>query len=443
MIAIMEDLTNKIAQSGRWKIRKNKSSRQFRFRRWLVFFFAGTLFMLSQFYRSSVAVIAPDLIQDLNLDAWELSTVSASFFYAFALMQIPVGIFLDSIGPRITMSLLTLVSVIGALIFSMGDSYYSLTLGRMLLGIGMACNFMGGLKLITLWFDPKLFATLSALIVSLGTAGNIAAATPLVLMVQAMGWRYSFMTMGGISFLVILLFFFLVSDQPPFVQTMKTRQNPSRPGIKETFKVARTLFVRKDFWIISFSTFCRYGIFAAVQALWAGPYLIQVAGLSSVTTGNIILFMSIGLIIGCPASGHLSDRVFNSRKRIIIPGICGMTGILWLLAFLPEGTAAIPLALVFFGFGLFSGSGQLMYAHIKELVPHEHAGMAMAAINFFTMAGVAVFLQGMGSLMKFLYPGASLGVSAFKSAFIFCAVCLTIIGALYTLTTEINQGFSD
>ena len=114
------------------------------------------------------------VIRDLNLDAWELSTVSASFFYAFALMQIPVGIFLDSIGPRITMSLLTLVSVIGALIFSMGDSYYSLTFGRMLLGIGMACNFMGGLKLITLWFDPKRFATLSALIVSLGTAGNIA-----------------------------------------------------------------------------------------------------------------------------------------------------------------------------------------------------------------------------------------------------------------------------
>ena len=137
----------------------------------------------------------------------------------------------------------------------MGDSYYSLTLGRMLLGIGMACNFM-----------------------------------------------------GGICFLVILLFFFLVSDQP-LVQTMQTRQSPPRPGIKETFKVARTLFTRKDFWIISFSTFCRYGIYAAVQALWAGPYLIQVAGLSSVTTGNIILFMSIGLIIGCPASGHLSDRV--------------------------------------------------------------------------------------------------------------------------------------
>ncbi len=77
-----------------------------------------------------------------------------------------------------------------------------------------------------------------------------------------------------------------------------------------------------------------------------------------------------------------------------------------------------------------------MYAHIKEQVPHENAGMAMTAINFFTMAGVAVFLQGMGSLMKFLYPETSLGVPAFKSAFILCSICLIIIGIIYTLTKE-------
>jgi len=409
---------------------KIKSSRQ-----WLVFCFAGTLFILSQFYRSSVAVISPNLIQDLNLDSWELSTVSASFFYAFALMQIPVGIFLDSIGPRITMTVLTMVAVIGALVFSMGESYYSLTLGRVLLGIGMACNFMGGLKLITIWFDPKQFATLSALIVSIGTAGNIAAATPLVLMVQTMGWRYSFVAMGGVTFLIIVFFFFWVNDRPD-TQLTKKRHKASRPGIKDTIESAHTLFSHRDFWIISFSTFCRYGIYASVQALWAGPYLTKVAGFSSVTAGNIILLMSIGLVIGCPVSGHLSDIVFNSRKKIIIPGIWGMSGILWLIVFLPVEAGAVTLSILFFAFGLFSGSGQIMYAHIKEQVPHENAGMAMTAINFFTMAGVAVFLQGMGSLMKFFYPAASLGESAFNSAFIFCAGCLTFISILYLLTKE-------
>jgi sugar phosphate permease len=412
------------------KLKKLKSSR-----RWLILIVAGTLFILSQFYRSSVAVISPNLIQDLNLDAWELSTISASFFYAFAVMQIPVGIFLDSIGPRLTMTILTMVSVGGAFIFSMGESYYPLVLGRVCLGIGMACNFMGTLKLITIWFEPKQFATLSAVIVSAGTAGNIAAATPLVLMVHTMGWRNSFMTMGGFTFLIAVLFFFLVSDCPASEQN-RHNQTSSRPQVKDTIKTAKNLFSQKDFWIISFATFCRYGIFASVQALWAGPYLVKAMGLTSITAGNILLLMSAGLIIGSPLNGYLSDIICHSRKKIIIPGIWGMVIILLILIFLPEGAGETTLAVLFFCFGVFSSSGQIMYAHIKDQVPHQNAGMAMTAINFFTMAGVAVFLQGMGSLMKLFYPGTSLGVPAFKSAFIFCGICLTIIGICYTLTKE-------
>lgn len=417
----------KLIRSGRYKTESS--------RRWLILIVAGALFILSQFYRSSVAVISPNLIQDLNLDAWELSIVSASFFYAFALMQIPVGIFLDSIGPRITMTILTLVAVAGALLFSMGDSYYPLAVGRAFIGIGMACNFMGTLKLITIWFDSKQFATISAMVVSASTAGNIAAATPLVIMVQAMGWRNSFMTIAGVTFLLAALCFILVSDRSN-PENAPNQKDPSRPMVKDTIKSARMLFTRRDFWIISVSTFCRYGIFASVQALWAGPYLMKAAGLSQVTAGNIILLMSIGIIIGSPLAGYLSDIVFQSRKKIIIPGIFGMVMILGVLIFLPKGTGAAILSVLFFCFGLFSSSGQIMYAHIKEQVPHENAGMAMTAINFFTMAGVAVFLQGMGTLMKFLYPGASFGIPAFRSAFILCGACLSIIGLCYMLTTE-------
>lgn len=353
---------------------------------------AGTLFILSQFYRSSVAVIAPNLMQDLNLNAWELSTVSASFFYAFALMQIPVGIFLDSIGPRITMTLLSLVAAAGALLFSMGESYYPLTIGRVLLGIGMACNFMGTLKLITIWFDPKHFATLSAVIVSASKAGNIATATPLIIMVQIMGCRNSFMIMSGITFFLAILFFFLVNDRSG-TQFVMRHQSPSRPMIGDTLKRAKILFSRRDFWIISFSTFCRYGSFASVQALWAGPYLMKACGLSPVTAGNIILLMSIGIIIGSPLSGHLSDIIFTSRKKVIIPGIWGMAIILCILIFLPAEAGKVTLSVLFFSFGLFSSSGQIMYAHIKEQVPHENAGMAMTAINFFTMAGLPSFYR--------------------------------------------------
>jgi MFS family permease len=405
------------------------------FRRWLIFILAGAMFFLSQFYRASVAVIAPNLIQDLDLDAWELSTVSASFFYAFALMQIPVGIFLDSIGPRITMTLLTLVAAAGAWIFSMGESYTALSIGRVVLGIGMACNFMGTLKLITIWFNPRQFATLSAVVLSAGTAGNIAAATPLVIMVQQMGWRNSFATMAGLTFFMALAFFFLVRDRLDN-KIIQGQQHSSPPKVKDTLKRARILFVRRDFWVISFATFCRYGIYASVQALWAGPYLMRIIGLSPIMTGNILLLMSLGLIAGSPFSGYMSDRILKSRKKVVVSGLCGMALVLLVLVFLPKEAGKMTLSALFFCFGLFSSSGQVMYAHIKEQVPLENSGMAMTAINFFTMLGVAFFLQGMGSFMNFLYPETSLGAQAFKGAFMFCSLILILIGVIYTLTTE-------
>jgi MFS family permease len=175
---------------------------------------AAVMFAMSQFYRSSVAVISPDLMQEMGLNALDLSRISAAFFYAFALMQIPVGIFLDTVGPKTAMVGLTLVSVAGAVVFALGTTPGWLTFGRVLLGIGMACNFMGALKLLTLWFEPRQFATLSALVVSLGTLGNIAAATPLVLLVGWVGWRHSFLVIAGFTLALVLVFLAVIKDRP-------------------------------------------------------------------------------------------------------------------------------------------------------------------------------------------------------------------------------------
>lgn len=77
-----------------------------------------------------------------------------------------------------------------------------------------------------------------------------------------------------------------------------------------------------------------------------------------------------------------------------------------------------------------------MYAHIKERMPIERAGTAMTGINFFTMTGGAVFLQGLGNLMERLHPGASLGPAAFRASFLFCAGCLAVTALLYLMTKE-------
>ena len=402
-------------------------------RRWLIFFISSSLFFLSQFYRVSNAVIAPQLLNDLSIDTRGLGLISATFFYAFALTQIPIGLLLDKIGPRSMMTTLSAIGIFGAIIFSWADSMTLGVTGRILLGVGMACNLMGTYKLLTLWFSPRAFATLAGIVVALGTAGNMLATTPLVVLVNQFGWRSSFQLIAVLNFLLTLVFFIVVKDRPGGNIPGSVEANMN---IQHALGNIRILLKQIDFWIISFSTFARYGIFAAFQALWAGPYLMEVRGYSALTTGNLILLLNVGMILGAPCWGTLSDRLFNTRKWIIIAGTIAIVLTIVILALIPSGTALSVVSLLFFGFGFFNATGLLMYPHIKELMPSEMSGAAMTGINFFTMIGPAVFLQGLGILMQTLYPKASRGPEAFNAAFIVCIVSLLFVLVSYFFTKE-------
>jgi sugar phosphate permease len=403
-------------------------------RRWLIFAISTSLFFISQFYRVSNAVIAPILIQDLSLDTEGLGLMSASFFYAFALTQIPISLFLDKMGPRNLMTALSAIGILGALVFSWADSLVLGVTGRVLLGAGMACNLMGTFKLLTLWFSPRKFATLMGVVIAIGTVGNMVATTPLVVLVENIGWRAGFQLITAINLLLTLVFYVVVCDPPA---DSPDNQGPgSTMSLHDVFGNMQLLFKQKDYWIISFSTLVRYGVLAAFQALWAGPYLMEVMGYSALATGNLILLLNFGMILGAPCMGTLSDRLFRTRKGVVIAGLTGILLIIIILTLIPPGIHLAVLALLFFCFGFFNAAGLLMYPHIKEMMPLEMAGVAMTGINFFNMIGPAVFLQGLGSLMQALYPDASRGPEAFNAAFKMCSVCLVTATTLYFFTRE-------
>ena len=406
-------------------------------RRWWIFAVSCSLFFLSQFYRVSNAVIAPQLLSDLSVDTKGLGLISACFFYAFALTQIPISLLLDKVGPRSMMTTLSAVGIFGAIIFSWADSMALGVTGRVLMGVGMACNLMGTYKLLALWFSPRAFATLAGLVVALGTAGNMVATTPLVILVNQIGWRSSFQFIAVIHLILVFLFFGIVRDRPP-------QNNPDASAgylnSQHAFGNMLRLLTQKDFWIISFATFARYGIYAAFQALWAGPYLMEVMGYSALTTGNLILLLNIGMILGAPCWGIGSDRLLNTRKGIIIAGSIIIALTFVILALIPPGAPLSVLALLFFCFGFFNATGLLMYPHIKDLMPSEMSGAAMTGINFFTMIGPAVFLQGLGILMQSLYPNASRGPEAFNAAFMVCIISLLLALVSYCFTRERSRG---
>ena len=402
-------------------------------RAWLIFALCSLHLFISQLYRTTNAVLAPWLVKDLYLDTEGLGLLSAGFFYAFALTQIPISLFLDKVGAKRLMIALSFVGMAGAIIFSLAQGLGMGLAGRLLLGVGMACNLMGPLKLLMEWFPPRTFATLSGLLYAIGTLGNIVAATPLVLLVEQFGWRLSFQAVIAVHLLLTLMLFWVVQDRPA-----EKAVNP--PSSAESLKPASLfgnlgiLMRSKDYWIISAGTFVRYGTHAALQTLWAGPLLMEAMGFLPVQAGNILLMMNIGLILGGPLWGAVSDRIFETPKWVIGGGLLMLALITSILRALPLGTSALAAGATFLAFGLASASGMHVYAHIKALVPKDMAGAAMSGTNFFTMMGPAVFLQGLGIAMQGLYPEASRGPEAFSTALLICVVCQAAIGVLYLFT---------
>ena len=397
-------------------------------RAWLIFILCSLHLFISQLYRTTNAVLAPWLITDLRLDTEGLGLLSAGFFYTFSLTQIPISIFLDKIGAKRLMIALSFVGMAGAGVFSLAQGLEMGLAGRLLLGVGMACNLMGPLKLLTEWFPPSAFATVSGLLYAIGTLGNIVAATPLVLLVEQLGWRLSFQAIIALHLLLTLALFWVVQDRP------RATNAPKADATGSPFGNLGILMRNKDYWVISAGTFVRYGTHAALQTLWAGPLLMEALGFSPVQAGNILLAMNVGLIVGGPMWGAVSDRVFKTPKWVVAGGLLMLAVITFGLRALPPGTSAFAAGAVFLAFGIASATGMHIYAHIKALVPKDMAGAAMSGTNFFTMMGPAVFLQGLGIAMQGLYPEASRGPQAFGTALLICVVCQAAIGVLYLFT---------
>ena len=186
----------------------SRSSKSF-----FIFSILSALFTLSMFYRVSSAVIAPDLMRDLGLNAENLGLLGGAFFYSFALLQIPMGPMLDRVGPRIVIASFSMIGALGALVFACGNSFPVVLLGRGLIGAGMASALMGSMKVFLLRFSPNKFVTLIGLLQAVGTFGNIFAASPLAFLTSAVGWRITFVIAGAVTALLALLTFLILREE--------------------------------------------------------------------------------------------------------------------------------------------------------------------------------------------------------------------------------------
>ena len=356
-------------------------------------------------------------MQDLGLNAETLGLLGGAFFYSFALLQIPIGPMLDRFSPRLIITVFPLIGALGGVLFGLGPSFTAVLAGRILNGVGMSCVLMASMKIFTLWFPPEKFATLAGTILSIGTLGNILAASPLAFLASTIGWRTTFVLAGAVTAALALLVSWILGQGDGDRRPSATSISPEI-GLLSS---ARLILGSLVFWQTGFVIFFRYGTFVGLQGLWLGPYLMGIKGYSPLLTGNLLILIAFGTISGGPIAGWIADRGILSRKGVAICGLSFYALSLLSLAGVFNISSPVWYAVIFFFMGFFNSFGIVIYAQIKETFPLSISGTVMAWINFFSMVGGAVLMPVLGRIIEsFPHPNGIYPAEAYSFSFLVC-----------------------
>ena len=379
-------------------------------------------YVLSQFFRTALAVVAPEIAADLGLDPARLGMLSSAWFWAFAAAQIPIGVALDRWGPRRTVSLVFGVGGLGCLVFAQATQLGTAILGQILIGIGCAPVFMGALVILARFYPPHLFAQFSAILLAIGTAGTLAGTTPLALVAGAVGWRGAFLGMGALVVVVALLLASVVRDRPPGAAIPTATETWLRPCA-----ACVPVLANRRIWAILPMCFTSYAVLITVRGLWAGPYLAEMFAFSPVARGNVLLAMSVAMILGNLAYGML-ERRYDQRRRLVAWGSGGVMMALLLLAGLPAASAALATVLLAAVGGLGMTYALLMAQGRRFLAEHE-IGRGLTVLNGACFAGAAT-MQALSGLVVDLAQDFG-PVATWRALFLFLAAALAVAAATY------------
>ena len=378
-------------------------------------------YVLSQFYRSFLAVLAPFLMRDLGIGADSLARASGLWFVAFAVAQIPVGWALDRIGPRLTAALpLAVLGAGGAFLFALAQGPGWITLAMVLTGLGCAPLLVAAYYIYAREFPPALFATLAGITVGTGSLGNIAGTLPLAWAANAFGWRPTVAAIGVITLIAAAALWRFVTNPPPVVHTGAPRAT------------LRELARERSLWLIAPMMVAGYAPAADIRGLWVGPWMSDVYGLGAAGIGRMSLVMGLAMIAGNFIYGPL-DRVLGSRKWGVFGG--NVLACLCLLALgLFPGAGLWQAGLGLAALGICGASYSAVMAHGRGFFPPHLVGRGVTLLTLVGIGGTGL-MQVITGRIHAAWAGSG-AAAPYSAIFLFFAAFVALILVLYLFTED-------
>ena len=365
-------------------------------RRWLAWGALALVFLLVNIHRLSTAVLSEQLTADFSITAAQLGTLHASFFIIYAFIQIPTGVLADRYGPRYVGSIGAFVLSLGAIGFTLSGGYLAAALSRAVIGFGSGVIFISILRFCASWYRVDEFATMVGLTSGIAGVGAIFATTPLAIAVDWFGWRPTVFGLALVGFVSGGAVFALARQSPAAAGLEPIENVPEQASVTlaETGGYLRELAGDLDQWLLSIAFFVGMGTILTVVGLWGVPYLVAVYGLDVTTASYFTLLGSIGILVGGPGVGWISDRI-GQRLLPMMIGFGVFALVLTVIPILGSPPLAV-IAVLYFVIGSCIGVTVLALPVIKERYPAEASGVATAVVNGAGFFGATVLPTVMG-----------------------------------------------
>jgi MFS family permease len=381
-------------------------------------------YYFSYFFRTVNAVIWPDLVRDVGVDANRLGLLTSAYFLAFAAFQLPLGVLLDRFGPRRVNASLLVVAACGALVFGTSGTLGGLIAGRALIGLGVSGCLMASMKAFTLWFPMSRFATLSGWLLAAGGLGALSASAPVEALLRLTNWRGVFDGLAALTFVAAMLIFFVVPERDA---------GSTRPSVRELVGGFGTIYRDRVFWRVAGVSMTGHAAFLATQGLWVAPWLRDVAGFDRQTVAGVLFVMAILTTIGFASTGTVSDAL---AKRGVAPltifklGAIGSAILMGTFALGVTGAAVATWGL----YAFIAPIATLSYAILTQRYDRALAGRVNTAVNLLVFVSAFAAQWGMGAIVALWMPEAGRYPLAAYSAAFGTVVCLQTLALLPLLT---------
>lgn len=389
----------------------------------------GIGYYLSYLFRTVNAIISPQLVADVGLTPGDLGLMTSAYFITFAVVQLPLGIILDRFGPRKVQAALLVVAALGASVFAFGNDAITLAIGRGLIGIGVSGCLMAALKANVLWFPKEKIPLVNGIIFAFGTFGALSTTVPLEILIQTVDWRTVFWWLSGISVLSAVLIYALVPEKTHTARPAVVGQSAFSAQISDLKQIYGSAF----FWRLSFMVFLHNGVFLSYQALWAAPWLRDVARLDRSGVAEAMLMFNVGMFCGVLSIGLLATRLQRLGIPTIVPAVVGIVVSIIIQVMFASAWTAYPAILCLI-WGYFGSSSTLAYTVLNQHFPQNLTGRVNTAQNMLTfIAAFAVqWLAGV-IIGSYAAPKEGLYSADGHQTALIVFICIEIAGLLYFL----------